>query len=122
MALDRSKEPRREGSPQIGRAWNAGASWHWRLEADGPPRPLTSCLNSQKPRPAANVLGASTHGAGVAVEVQRRAPSLLPCWVSMGRGADGFAPRSHEVERGHRFAGLSGKFCVRLLWRGHNEF
>ena len=29
----------------------------------------------------------------------RRAPSLLPCWESMGlRGADGFAPRSHEVD------------------------
>ena len=25
-----------------------------------------------------------------------------------GRGADGFAPRSHEVECDHRFAGLSG--------------
>ena len=34
-----------------------------------------------------------------------------------GRGADGFAPRSHEVECDHRFA-----VSVRLLWRGHCEF
>ena len=29
-----------------------------------------------------------------------------------GRGADFFAPRSHEVECDHSFAGLSGQFCV----------
>ena len=34
------------------------------------------------------------------------AASLLG--LDEGRGADGFAPRSHEVECDHRFAGLSG--------------
>ena len=69
VALTEARSQGERVYPKLGRAWSAGASWHWRLEADGPPRPLTSCLNSQKPRPAANVLGASTHGAGVAVEV-----------------------------------------------------
>ena len=61
-------------------------------------------------------LGASTHGAGA---WRLRRTGLLACAVAgafaaslLGlhgsRGADGFAPRSLEVECDHRYAGVSG--------------
>ena len=84
-------------------------SWHWRWEADGL---AEATRKSQSPQQT--FLGAPTHGAGVAVALDRSlglySSALLRCFlVDMVL----LQPRSHKVNCDHRFAGLSGQFvCV----------
>ena len=98
---------------QVGLAWSGRlvvlaleVGGHWSAEATDFVSQLAKA-KTRKPFLVRQRMEQACCDGQVSQLEQRRAPSASLLGLHGGRGANGFAARSHEVECDHRFAGLS---------------